>query len=431
MKKLLLVILGILIWSVKTEAQINIAPKELRHNYVSPEQIVTITSTTPFDQALAILDSYSRKFLNKIMVDPDNHKNAIGVDIDRKQWLDALETILRANNLWYKEYESYIQVIPGQQQQVVVKGETPQAPALPPGTPTLNSREVNIQAVFFEADITKLNSTGININYIVSNTLNGLSPFNNGGNTAITQPNVLISPGATINNGVASVPGQLNISGQYLNSSFGTISALFGILESEENGKILSSPNITVRSGQSGQAQVGQNFYVTTRDFAGNTVQQQQNAGIIINVTPTVYQQDSINFISLDLQLTNSSLSGVGTAGIVINTQQASTKVLLLNGEQTTIGGLYTTSNTTRRQGIPILKDLPWWVFGIRYLTGSDNITNQSKELIILLKATILPTLKDRQEQLTKVGAAPVKTFQQQLQELEQKMRQYDSQSGK
>jgi type IV pilus assembly protein PilQ len=429
MKRLLLVLIWISIWSVRSEAQINIAPKELRRAYVSPEQIVTITSATPFDQALAILDSYSRKFLSKIIVDPDNHTNAIGVDVDRMQWLDALEAILRANNLWYKEYESYIQIIPGQQQrqmEVVAKGE--EKPALPLGMPTLESREVNIEAVFFEADVTKLNSHGINIDYIIKGTLGNLSPLTNG---STQQPNVTISPGATTSGGTASVTGQLNLSGEYAIGNYGTLSALFGVLESENYGKILSSPNITVRSGQGGQVQVGQNFFVTTKDFAGNTVQQMQNAGIMINVTPTVIQQDSVDFISLDLQLTNSSLSGLGTTSEVVNTQQASTKILLLNGEQTTIGGLYTTTITTYREGIPVLKDLPWWVLGIRYLTGSDNNTVDSKELIMLLKANILPTLRERHEQVTKVGLPPIKTFQQQLQELEQRIRQYDPQIGK
>jgi type IV pilus assembly protein PilQ len=430
MKKLLLIIIGISIWWSKSEAQINTAPRELRHDYVSPEQIVTIASTTPFDQALAILDSYSRKFLNKIIVDPDNHKNPIGVDIDRMQWLDALETILRANNLWYKEYESYIQIIPGQQtQQIVVKNEVNQAPALPPGAPNLGSREVNIQAIFFEADVTKLNSHGININYIVKGTLNNLSPLSNG---AQAEPNVIISPGATLQQGaLPSVQGQLNLSGEYNINNFGTLSALFGILESEDYGKILASPNITVRSGQQGLVQVGQNFFVTTKDFAGNTIQQMQNAGIMIGVTPTVYTQDSIDFVSLDLQLTNSALSGLGTTSEVVNTETAQTKVLLLNGEETTIGGLYNNVSSTHREGVPILKDLPWWVFGIRYLAGSDNITNESRELIILLKASILPTLIERHEQLTKASPTPPKTFQQQIQEIEHDIQQLDQQSGK
>jgi len=51
---------------------------------------------------------------------------------------------------------------------------------------------------------------------------------------------------------------------------------------------------------------------------------------------------------------------------------------------------------STVRNGIPILKDLPWWVLGIRYLTGSDETITRKKELIILIKAELVPTLKDR-----------------------------------
>jgi type IV pilus assembly protein PilQ len=431
MKKLLLVVFaGISIWSARSEAQINATPKELRHQYVSPEQIVTITSTTPFDQALAVLDSYSRKFLNKIIVDPNNHTMPIGVDVDRMQWLDALETILRTNNLWYKEYESYLQIISGEQQQqqqpVIKVEEKPAGP--PPGTPTLDSREINIQVIFFEADLTKLNSHGINIDYLIKNTWNNISAI---AGTSVPIPNVGVTAGATLTNGVPSVNGQFTLGGAYNINNFGTLSALFGLLETEDMGKILASPDITVRSGQTGNVQVGENFFVTTKDFAGNTIQQMQNAGIMINATPTVFTEDSIDFIGLDLNLTNSSLAGLGTSSMIINSEQAQTKVLLLNGEQTTIGGLYNTTQTAHREGIPVLKDLPWWVFGIRYLTGSENLTNESKELIILLKASILPTLRERNEQQAKVGPAQIRTFQQRLQEFEQSVKQYDQQSGK
>ncbi|MCL4510908.1 MAG: type II and III secretion system protein [Bacteroidetes bacterium] len=420
MKKFLLFLLVASICAVEAKAQINAEPRQFRRAYVTPQQIVTMVSTTPFNQAISILDGYSRKFLNKIIVDPENRTQPIGVNIDRMQWLDAFDAILKANNLWYKEYESYIQIVPGQQQ-VVVKGEEKQA-ALPPGTPTLSTREVNIEAIFFEADLTKLNSRGLNINYLIQNTWNGIASID--GKT----PNITITPGTGTG---GSVPGQLNISGQLNINNFGTLSALFGFLESEDLGKILASPDITVRSGEAGHIQVGVNFFVTTRDFAGNTVQTMQNAGIIITATPTVYSQDSIDFVSLDLSLQNSSLGGNSQTGTIINTEQATTKVLLLNGEQTTVGGLYSTTQSTHREGIPILKDLPWWVLGIRYLTGSDQMSFQKKELVILLKATILPTLKERFERRAKVGAEPKKLLEQQLQELENNLKQYDPSIGK
>jgi type IV pilus assembly protein PilQ len=42
--------------------------------------------------------------------------------------------------------------------------------------------------------------------------------------------------------------------------------------------------------------------------------------------------------------------------------------------------------------------DLPWWVFGIRYLTGYDQTIETKKELVILLKMELLPTLQERFE---------------------------------
>ncbi len=68
----------------------------------------------------------------------------------------------------------------------------------------------------------------------------------------------------------------------------------------------------------------------------------------------------------------------------------------MLNGEETVIGGLFLNEETKVRTGIPFLKDLPWWVFGIRYLTGSDDIRVNKKELVILIKTELVPTLKER-----------------------------------
>jgi type IV pilus assembly protein PilQ len=70
----------------------------------------------------------------------------------------------------------------------------------------------------------------------------------------------------------------------------------------------------------------------------------------------------------------------------------------MLNGEETVIGGLFVNEEANVRNGIPFLKDLPWWVFGIRYLTGSDETIIRKKELVILLKTELVPTLQERFE---------------------------------
>ncbi len=68
----------------------------------------------------------------------------------------------------------------------------------------------------------------------------------------------------------------------------------------------------------------------------------------------------------------------------------------MLSGEEKVIGGLFINEEIHVRQGIPFFKDLPWWVFGIRYLTGYDKIQTNKKEIIILLTAELVPTLKER-----------------------------------
>jgi type IV pilus assembly protein PilQ len=62
---------------------------------------------------------------------------------------------------------------------------------------------------------------------------------------------------------------------------------------------------------------------------------------------------------------------------------------------------MYSNDEEVTREGVPILKDLPWWVFGLRYLFGYDSKQIIKRELIILLKAEILPTLEERASKQT------------------------------
>ncbi|HLP17599.1 MAG TPA: hypothetical protein VK470_15155, partial [Bacteroidota bacterium] len=80
----------------------------------------------------------------------------------------------------------------------------------------------------------------------------------------------------------------------------------------------------------------------------------------------------------------------------VINTSEVKTFSVLFDGEELVLGGLYNNSETNERGGIPILKDLPWWFFGLKYLFGFDKTITSKQELIILLKAEVVPTIEER-----------------------------------
>ena len=150
-----------------------------------------------------------------------------------------------------------------------------------------------------------------------------------------------------------------------------------------------------MRNKQKGRIQVGSDFSVKQKDFAGNTTERFYSAGSIINVTPYVYSKEGIDYILLKLDVEQSSFAPSDLTTEIKKTE-ATTDVLLLDGEETIIGGLYVNEETIVRTGIPFLKDLPWWVFGIRFLAGSNQSVITKKEVIILLHAELLPTLKER-----------------------------------
>jgi type IV pilus assembly protein PilQ len=108
-----------------------------------------------------------------------------------------------------------------------------------------------------------------------------------------------------------------------------------------------------------------------------------------------VYREDGVDYILLSVGVERSSFTPDPTT-TQVRKSSATSQVILLNGEETIIGGLYENDETKIRNGIPFLKDLPWWFFGLRYIFGSDDIITNKKELIISIKAELIPTLKER-----------------------------------
>ncbi len=119
------------------------------------------------------------------------------------------------------------------------------------------------------------------------------------------------------------------------------------------------------------------------------------STGTISEVTPHIITVNDTQFIHLQIDAERSSAQP-DPVSTIINKQEAITEVLLLNGEQTAIGGLFSTEESTVRRGIPILKDLPPWLFGLRYLFGFETTDITERELIILIKATVVPSIRER-----------------------------------
>ncbi len=341
--------------------------RELRKMNAAPEEIISFSQSTSFSNALVIIDDLSKKYLGKVIVGRDKYNGPIGIDINKLHWLTALELILRRNNLWYEEHADYLQIVDySEEKEQPVQEEDDEAYS------EFIKREVVISAVFFEADVSKLRQAGMSWNIFrgkdVNLNIRNTSADNSGGLLEID-----IAP----------------------NLDFADITAVFRSLESDQVGEIITSPQITVKSGETGRIQVGSDIAITLQDFSGNAITQFFSTGSIIKVKPKIVEYDSIPFINLNMKIERSN-SGKGETGLEIKRSLAETSVLLLDGEETVIGGLNLNEETHSRSGVPFLKDLPWWFFGVRYVFGYESKSLVKKELLILLKAELLPTLKDR-----------------------------------
>ena len=354
-------------------------------DYTNPDELVTMSESLPFNQAVDLLSKVSESITGKRIVSAVEKTDPIGIEIVNMPYDKAMVIIVQYANLSFEEKQDLI-VIRSKEVEEVRSADT---------YASVNSREVKISAVFFEMDVQKSKKIGIDWKILLdgeSTDLNGLlrtesestqQPGDEGGGDQ-GQPQGLQPE---FNLGVAS-----DFS---IGSFFGQATAVFKFFEDEGLGEIISSPSIIVRDRSKGSIQVGSDFSVRTRDFAGNTVEKFFPTGTIIDVTPYIHNEEGLDYVLLNILVERSSFSQNETTTEIRKTN-ATTQVIMLDGEESVLGGLFVNEEAVVRNGIPFLKDLPWWVFGIRYLTGSDETITRKKELIILIKAELVPTLKER-----------------------------------
>ena len=350
--------------------------------YQNPDELVTMSENLPFSQAIELLSKVSESTTGRRIVSTIQKDDPIGIEIDNMAYDKALMIIVQYAGLQFETKEDVI---------VVKRGNEVKQDLSPETYASISTREVKISAVFFELDVLESKKIGMDWRFLLSgedNTIGGVlrTETESGGEEGGSESGGLQPE---FNLGITS---DFNVG-----SFFGQATAVFKFFEEEGIGEIISSPNITVRDRNEGNIQIGSDFSVRTRDFAGNTVESFFPTGTIIIVTPFIHQEEGIDYVLLDIDVERSSFTQTITTTEIKKTT-AATQVLMLDGEETILGGLFVNEEAVVRTGIPFLKDLPWWVFGIRYLTGSDETIIRKKELVILLKAELVPTLKERFE---------------------------------
>lgn len=379
-------------------AEAGVAQDQIPREYTDPDQMISFDRQTPFPDAIGIISDFLTESGDRLLIDRTGYTGSIDVSLPPMHWRDALRYILRVQNMVLHEDPEFYEVLTRQQLQNRTGTSDPGGQGSPESDiATTRTREVRINATFFEGSRRALREVGVDWSTLTNLTPTDVSEYMSGdGGEQL--------PGQFENRFVAvNARGAQNVSQSVFNSliNFGDVGAgievqaLFSAFEADNLGEVLATPSVKVMDGQEGRIQVGEDFSIKQRDFAGNVTDQFFSTGTILTATPQIIDYQDTTFIYLDLNVERSSAQP-DPVSTVISKEQASTHSLLLDGESTVIAGLYRTDHSEVRRGIPILKDLPPWFFGLRYLFGYNSTDISENELIVLVQAELEDSIPNR-----------------------------------
>lgn len=161
-----------------------------------------------------------------------------------------------------------------------------------------------------------------------------------------------------------------------------SVEAIVEAIISTGKGKIIAHPEITTVENKQAKIQLGQKVPIKQFDDAGNVVIKFEEVGTILNVTPHITAE---NQILMWLKPERSTYQ-FDPNGVIINTSNAETNVIVENGQTAVIGGLTTQDDVESEVGVPILKDIPL----IGLLFKFKQTRSESRDLVIFVTPTIV-----------------------------------------
>jgi len=167
--------------------------------------------------------------------------------------------------------------------------------------------------------------------------------------------------------------------------SYGDLALNLQALETANLAHLISNPVITTTDNREASILVGQKIPLIVQDQAGNAITQLTTIGILLKVTPHINSNEKI---TLDLHNEVSDLSSQATVqgGVIINTSESDTRVLVQNNETAIIGGLIRAVEADLSTGVPVLQDLPLLGALFRHSTKTKN----NRELVVFVTPRIV-----------------------------------------
>jgi type IV pilus assembly protein PilQ len=197
-----------------------------------------------------------------------------------------------------------------------------------------------------------------------------------GGSTQGNQP-------TAVNLGVAAPSSAVGLALGSVNGAFNLDVALTA-LERSGNGRLLSTPRVTTQNNIA--AEMKQGVQIPIQTVANNTVTVTfKDAALSLKVTPQI---TAANTVIMQIALENASPDFSRQVGGIppINTQAATTQVLVSDGQTTVIGGIFTSQEQSSNDRTPGLSKIPL----LGWLFKRHTINDQSTELLIFITPRII-----------------------------------------
>jgi type IV pilus assembly protein PilQ len=255
--------------------------------------------------------------------------------------------------------------------------------------------QVSIEARVVEASTTFVRNLGIQWGF------KGIADPFYGNATSLQFPNSVLVDGALIPKGIVTkgIGGPLggyavNLPAPAFNTALGfsfanvldtfRVDVALSALETAGDGKIISRPSVVTQNNQ--QAEIIQGRQIPVQTVANFTVTVRYvTAALELRATPQITAEGTI-IMTLEIQNNAADFANLVNGIPPITMQSAKTTVMVPDGGTTVIGGIYRTEDSTTRERVPVLHQIP--ILGSLFKNFAR--TKQSRELLIFITPRII-----------------------------------------
>jgi type IV pilus assembly protein PilQ len=165
-----------------------------------------------------------------------------------------------------------------------------------------------------------------------------------------------------------------------VNGSFNLDAALTAG-EANGNVRLLSTPRVSTQNNV--EAEIAQGVQIPYQTVSNNTVTTAfKDAALTLKVIPQITEAGTV---IMKIAVDNGSVGEIFNGVPSINTQRATTTVLVSDGQTTVIGGIYASENHNNTDRVPGLGSVPL----IKWLFRRDSVSDENSELLIFITPRI------------------------------------------